>query len=281
MTTPIPKPTKQPLTGYQTRATLCIDLGNDEVKSLLQLPGSDEWERVQFPSRVQQVSSEQANSSCIQLSGGNVYLVGNEANVNSRTGQARDGKVTNAAVLTLHAIRLLTGFTINPFNCQVIFTTPSNKQFGSDVIEKLQRSHYVTLPADPGVIGSREQNVCIIIHKAVSQLEGYQSHSLVLDRLKGSDAWLLDIGGGTVIATQFNSAGRILNRSAHNLAGVHAVAESLLIDEALSHWLPKLPTIAEITEFLFTTKDKQAQASNPPARQAGHRSSLRHRSTGL
>ena len=163
-------------------------------------------------------------------------------------------------MLTLHAIRLLTGFTINPFNCQVIFTTPSNKQYGSEIIEKLQRSHYVTLPADLGVIGSKEQTCCIVVHKAVSQLEGYQSHSLVLDKLKASSAFLLDIGGGTSIVTEFNQAGRILSRAAHNLAGVHAVAESLLIDEALSHWLPKLPTITEITELLFTTKDKQAQA---------------------
>ena len=251
------KPTADKLTGHTARATLCIDLGNDQVKAILTLPNGA-VERCKFPSRVQEV--QQGSSSCLQDSDERLYLVGTDASPYARTGKLRTGKVDNAKLLTLHAIRLLTGFTINPFNTDVIYTTPSNKQFGAEVTDKLQRSHFVGVPSDPGVIGSRSYDLMVVVHRAVSQLEGYQSHTLILDKLKGTSAWLLDIGGGTVIATEFNQAGRILQRSAFNDAGVHALAVSLQSTEALAAFLPKLPSLEEVTEFLFTNKDKRAQA---------------------
>ena len=37
------QPTQAKLTNHQQPATLCIDLGNDQVKAMLLLPGESEW----------------------------------------------------------------------------------------------------------------------------------------------------------------------------------------------------------------------------------------------
>lgn len=252
------KPTEAKLTNHQQHALLCIDLGNDQVKAMLLLPGESEWQRVIFPSRVQ--LALQGSSSCIQLSNDCLYLVGNEAALTGRTGATRNGKVDHSLLLVLHALRLLTGFTTDPLHVRVIYSTPSNKQFSKEITANLKGAHYVRIPADAEVIGSQTSHLSVVIHEAASQLEGYQCFKTIIDQLKQPTAWLIDIGGGTAIATEFNAAGRILQRQAHNEAGVHRLASLLQTSEALSGYLPKLPTIEEVTEFLFANKDKEAQA---------------------
>ena len=260
MTKTLPSPTKKKTTDHLKHGLLIFDIGNDFVKALYQDPSSEDFIRVIFPSYVQEVL--EGSSDTIQTSDDKFYLVGTHAlefNGTARTGANRNGKVENAKVLMLHALRLLTGFTIDPLNVDVIFTSPSNKQYGSDITEQLKGSHYVRIPQDKEVIDSVELHLSVVVHKAVSQLEGFQASDLVRDSLKEDSAYLIDIGGGTCLVTKFSKNGRIYSRDAFNDSGVYALAESLRSNELLSAYLPKLPTVDEVTEYLFTNKDKDAQ----------------------
>ena len=256
----IKKPSKEKSTDFLNHGLLIIDIGNDCVKAMYRTPASKEFDKVIFPSYVAQVS--EGNSDCIQLSNDAFYLVGTQAtevNQSCRTGSDREGKVLNARVLMLYSLRLLTGFTIDPLNVDVIFTSPSNKQYGSDITAQLMGSHYVRIPSDAEVIDSKEHHLSVVVHTALSQLEGFQASDLVKDSIKDDSAYLLDIGGGTCLVTKFSKTGRIASRDAFNNKGVYSLAESLRQSEALTKWLPKLPTVDEVTEFMFTTKDKDAQ----------------------
>ncbi|PZO47085.1 MAG: hypothetical protein DCF15_19525 [Phormidesmis priestleyi] len=162
-----------------SKALVFIDLGNGFVKVLIRPHGSTKFERVSFPSYVAQ--TDESNSDCLRILQGQsltTYKIGaGAANTpQSHTGQNETGKVSNAKLLLLHALRLAFGTGQN-IHADVIFTSPSNKAYGSDISAQLTGVHPVTIPADVEVIGSEAKTFTAVVHRAVPMLEGHYAFS--------------------------------------------------------------------------------------------------------
>ena len=112
----------------------------------------------------------------------------------------------------------------------MIFTSPSNKAYGSEIVAQLQNVHPVTIPADPYVIGSEAQTYSINIHRAIPQLEGHYAFESL--KLK-DESWILDMGNRTLIATKVRDNGGIIKRRYFGGAGVRGLAERISAREAL------------------------------------------------
>lgn len=231
------------------RATLVIDLGNGLVKALYKAPGSDAFKDIQFPSFVTETT--ESNSDCIRImrDGATLtYLVGERAAQvpMSHTGKDEQGKVDNALILLLHTLRIACG-NDQHIHADVIFTSPSNKAYGSEISAQLQGLHTVTTPADAEVIGSEAKVQTINIHRAIPQLEGHYAFSQL--KLK-RDSWIVDCGNRTVICTKVNPQGRILVRKFFGGVGVRGMAESIATNESLSAHL-KEHDIERVIDFLM------------------------------
>ena len=229
----IPKTLKND-TSPALRTLVVIDLGNGLVKALIKTPTVKRFTKVSFPSYV--AETEQSNSDCLRiytLEGFKTYLVGEKAAAipMSHTGRNESGKAANAKLLVLHALRLAFGTSYQRLHCDVIFTSPSNKAYGSEISAQLQNVHPVTVPADAEVIGSEAQSYAVTIHRAIPQLEGHYAFDLL--KLK-SDSWLIDFGNRTLIATKVGSNGRILARKYFGGVGVRGLAERICARESLA-----------------------------------------------
>ncbi|MEL7520009.1 MAG: hypothetical protein AAGJ80_00065 [Cyanobacteria bacterium J06553_1] len=247
------KPLKNETTP-QAKTLVVIDLGNGQVQALIRLPGAAKFERVSFPSYV--AETEQSNSDCLRIVSGKAlkaYLVGEHAAAvpMSHTGLDENGKAANAKLLVLHALRLAFGDEIKAIHCDVIFTSPSNKAYGSDISKQLQDVHPVTIPADAEVIGSEAKTYTVVIHRAIPLLEGHYAFTAL--KLKG-DAWILDVGNRTLIATKVSSKGRILKRDYFGGCGVRGLAERITARESLSAQM-KEHTPEKVIDFLFSGED--------------------------
>lgn len=252
MTTTLQTRTATFTTTPTARATVLIDLGNGDVKAMSQLPGSDKWEKCKFPSHV--AESPGANSDCLRLvtsDGDKDYLVGEFAAdiVCSQTGRTAVGKIENARPLLLYAIHKLIGFSKMPLHVDVIFTSPSVKSYGPQIVQQLQKSHWVRTPADAEVIGSTESETVINVHLAIPQLEGYQAFSYVQSKVK-DHAYIMDIGSRTVLLTKVSETGRILARTPFDSCGVQAIAQRIRDGEALAQYM-HTPSIQTIIDFLL------------------------------
>lgn len=262
-TATLPKTTKID-TSPALRTLAVIDLGNGLVKALLKAPGADKFTALSFPSYV--AETEQANSDCLRIytaDGFKTFLVGEQAAAipMSHTGRDESGKAANAKLLVLHALRLAYGTDIDCLHVDVIFTSPSNKAYGSEISAQLQNVHPVTIPADAEVIGSEAQSYTVNIHRAIPQLEGHYAFDSL--KLKG-DSWIIDMGNRTLIATKVNTTGRILARKYFGGVGVRGLAERICARESLAAEF-KEHSPERVIDFLLDQKhgDEIAQAIAP------------------
>lgn len=253
-TTTIPKTLKND-TSPALRTLVVIDLGNGLVKALIKAPDAKVFTKVSFPSYV--AATEQSNSDCLRIytsEGFKTFLVGEQAATipMSHTGRDESGKAANAKLLVIHALRLAFGTDYQCLHCDVIFTSPSNKAYGSEISAQLQNVHPVSVPADAEVIGSEAQSYTVNIHRAIPQLEGHYAFESL--KLK-SDAWIIDCGNRTLICTKVNQSGRILARKYFGDCGVRGMADRIVAREALAaHFKEHTPE--RVIDFLL---------ENPPA----------------
>jgi len=246
------------------RTLVVIDLGNGLVKALIKPPNAKSFTKVSFPSYV--ALTEQSHSDCIRIyttAGFKTFLVGEQAAQIplSHTGRNESGKAANAKLLVIHALRLAFGSDFSSLHCDVIFTSPSNKAYGSEISTQLQNVHPVSIPADAEVIGSEAQSYNVEIHRAIPQLEGHYAFDLL--KLKG-DSWLLDMGNRTLIATKVSRIGRIYKRKYFGGVGVRGLAERICAREALAAEFRE-HSPERVIDFLLDTKhgDDIAQAIVP------------------
>ena len=245
------------------KTRVVLDLGNGQVKALLLAPGAKRWERVSFPSYA--AETERSDSSCVKIytpDGFKNYLVGEDAAAipMSHTGKSEAGKSENARLLLIHALRLAFGDDAAAIHCEVIFTSPSNKAYGSDISAQLQNVHPVTIPADAEVIGSEAKSFTVTVHRAVPQLEGhYAFTSLNLKK----DSWIVDCGNRTMIATKVKPNGAIIKRSYFGGCGVRGIAESITANESLTaHFQEHTPE--RVIDFLFENDGADIEAAIAP-----------------
>lgn len=245
------------------KSLVVIDFGNGEVKALIRHSGATKFKRIAFPSHVAQ--TEQSNSDCLRILNGKAlttYLVGEPAASipMSHTGRSESGKADNAKLLLLHTLRQAFG-TEQTIHCNIIFTSPSNKTYGTDISERLQGTHTVTVPADAYVIGSEAKTFSVIVHRAAPQLEGHYAFSAL--KLK-SDAWIVDCGNRTLITTKVAPNGRILKRAYFGGAGVQGMAERITAHEALAAQF-KEHTPKKVMDFILSDKGASVASEIAPA----------------
>ena len=241
------------------RALAVIDLGNGQVKALCRAPGTDGFKQVSFPSYA--AKTEQSHSGCLRVFEGKAlatYIIGAEAAEIplSHTGKSDQGKVQNARLLVLEALRQAFGIDHDCLHVDIIFTSPSNKAYGSEISAQLQGVHAVTVPRDSYLPGSEAKSYTVNIHRAIPQLEGHFAFSSL--NLK-DDAWLIDIGNRTVIATKLKADGRIVKRSVFGGVGVRGMAERIAGNESLAGYIKEFAP-ERIIDFLFANPPKDAAA---------------------
>jgi hypothetical protein len=241
-------------TSPALRTLVFIDLGNGLVKALIKPPGAKKFEQISFPSYV--AEAPEPASDCLTICTGQgfkTYLVGERAAEipMSHTGKDEEGKANNAKALLIHALRLAFGCDYTAIHCDVVFTSPSNKAYGSEISAQLQGVHPVTVPADAGVIGSEAQGFTVVVHRAIPQLEGHYAFKAL--GLK-SDAWLIDVGNRTIIVSKLAATGRILQRRYFGGVGVRGLAERISARESLSDRI-KEHSPERVIAYLFTAPE--------------------------
>ena len=244
-----------------SKALVVIDFGNGQVKALIRPDGATKFERVSFPSYVAQ--TEQSNSDCLRILQGKsltTYLVGDHAAAipMSHTGRDESGKAANAKLLLLHALRQAFG-TDQHIHCDVIFTSPSNKVYGSEISNQLQGVHPVTIPADGCLVESEAQTFTVTVHRAISHLEGHYAFSAL--KLK-TDAWVIDCGNRTLITTKVAANGRILKRDYFGGAGVRGLSERITARESLSAVMREHSPEKVIDALFAADRDDEAIADD-------------------
>ena len=241
---------KRPIEASEpgSKALLLLDLGNGQVKGRVRTADNGKFQDISFPSYV--ATPTRVGSRCIQFKQGNhivTRLVGEHAAAipQSHTGKTANGKAENARALLFHALRSVVGDRA-AIHINIIFTTPSSKEYGRSIAAEFEGVHPVTIPASPDVPGDRPQQFTVVVHKAVPVLEGH----LVCKSLNlKQDSWLLDVGNRTAIATKVTPSGEILKRTYLGGVGVRGIAERLASTEALPI---AEPTAEKIIPVLFS-----------------------------
>ncbi|MEN8443384.1 MAG: hypothetical protein ABG776_00060 [Cyanobacteria bacterium J06555_13] len=234
-----------------------IDLGNGDVKVLYRKPGVDAWETIKFPSLVAKLSEPQPG--CFQVAG-QLYLVGEDAKqaICTRTGASDRGKIDNALPLLVYALRSLVGEGLS-VNTDLIFTSPSVKQYGRAIQEIVEGSHVVVTPADElAMISQREQT--FTVGTVAAQLEGHRAIELVKAEIEDR-ALLVDVGNRTVLVSLVDKTGRIISRKAFDACGVRGIASRIVTAESLAgvDGLKLTPSEDDVMAFLFSKKGRKAK----------------------
>ncbi len=239
------------------KSLVIIDFGNGDVKAFYRSPRTDEWEMVKFPSLVAKLSEPQPG--CFKL-GDQLYLVGDDAQRATciRTGASDRGKIDNALPLLVHALRCVVGEGLS-VNTDLIFTSPSVKQYGSAITETIKGRHEISTPADElSMIAERHQ--VFTVGKAAAQLEGHRAIELIKSEVD-SRALLVDVGNRTIITTLVEKSGRIISRKAFDSCGVRGIASRIVTAESLAgvDGLKLTPSEDDVISFLFSKKGRKAK----------------------
>ena len=244
------------------KTTIIIDFGNGDVKALVREPGQTAWESVKFPSLVAKITEPQPG--CFQVNN-QLYLVGEGARLATciRTGASDRGKIDNALPLLIYALRTLTG-NATTMNADVIFTSPSVKQYGAAITSVIKGQHEVITPADELALIDQQKQV-FIIGKVAPQLEGHRAIELVKTDMNDR-AMLVDVGNRTIITTFIEKGGRILSRKAFDSCGVRGIASRVVTAESLAgvDGLKLTPSEEDVIGFLLSKKGRKAKDSIEP-----------------
>lgn len=238
-----------------------VDLGNSDLKIKARSTSSTQtinvWKTAIFPSLVAKLSAPQ--SGCFQVDG-EYYLVGEEAKSAAcqRTGATELGKINNALPLLTAALRDLYGDDVN-LEVNLIYTSPSVKQYGQAIRERLKGEHTVLTPPDELGLESAKAHK-ITINKTVAQLEGHRAVELVKDEIDNR-VMLVDIGSRTIIATVVDQFGRVIARKAFDNCGVRGIASRIVAAESLANMngLKLCPSEEDVIEFILGKGAKKTQ----------------------
>ena len=239
------------------KSTVIIDFGNGDVKAFYRKPGTNEWELVKFPSLVATLSEPQPG--CFQVND-QFYLVGEDAKQATclRTGASDRGKIDNALPLLVHALRCVVGEGLS-VNTDLVFTSPSVKQYGAAITNAIKGRHEISTPADVLSMMSERHQV-FTVGKVAAQLEGHRAIELIKDEVD-SRALLVDVGNRTIIATLVEKSGRIVSRKPFDSCGVRGIASRIVAAESLAgvDGLKLTPSEDDVMAFLFSKKGHKAK----------------------
>ena len=241
------------------KATVCIDFGNGDVKVMAQLPNASKWNRFSFPSFIAETEPTSASAlTVISDDGLKTYAVGEPARdlPLSRTGAAVGKKAEFSNVLFLHALRQVFGVPDKDVHCDVIFTAPSVKEYGDEMVERLENRHHVQIPSNEFVPGSHVQNYVVEVHRAIPMLEGHLGVFSVASK-HGSPVWAVDIGNRTINVTKVGADGGILERRVFDESGVYFLAQAIADDGLLAPEL-KTPKPQQVIDVLFSPDESTA-----------------------
>ncbi|MEM9949112.1 MAG: hypothetical protein AAF810_24020 [Cyanobacteria bacterium P01_D01_bin.36] len=159
------------------------------------------------------------------------------------------GFCADAPAGPIHALRMAFGDTSQSVHVEVIFTSPINKVYGSEISQRLTGVTAITVPSDAEVIGSKAKQFTIVVHRSIPHLEGHYAFSQL--NLK-QDSWIVDCGNRTLIETLVSPAGRILNRQYFGGAGVLGLAQKITQSESLAAPIAE-PTAQRVIDTLFSS----------------------------
>lgn len=256
--------TARDTTSHSARALVTIDLGNGEVKAAVRMPGTAGWISTKFDSTVRVARENESNSIRLATDGGFIfYAVGEKSSTSERdrTGRTKEGKVENARALLIHALRQVIepkhGATIH---ADVIFTSPSNAAYRQRIIDELQGTHSVMVPAAETDLDAQDLYFSANIHNAFGQLEGLRAVHLLSAEIKGN-AYLIDVGHRTILVTKVNGKGAIQDkdRRLFDDRGVAFIAEEINRRELLHPAMCFSPL--DVIAAMFDRKQKKAVQS--------------------
>lgn len=242
-----------------------IDFGNGDMKAAFKVSDSDSWSEIKFPSLVAKVGRPVAG--CFQ-SGSDFYLVGGDAATYEclRTGATDRGKIDNAMPLLMHAVRQKFGVN-RSISLDVVFTSPSVKQYGQAITEAIKGRHQIRTPGDE--IELIEDVIqTITVNKVAAQLEGHRAFQLVKDDFSQM-AVIADIGSRTAILTRIKNSGRIVDRKTFDDCGVYGVSNRIVAEESLAGYdgLKRCPNEEDVTNYILGKGGRKAKAAiNPQVR---------------
>ena len=248
-------------TSYDARALISIDFGNGQPKAILDIPGCDAPIRITFPSIVKELPTP--NSDCIRLvttTGQKFFKVGHlDTNFEAyRTGNTTGGKIDNAKALLIEVIKRSVDLEQNAlFNCDVLYTTPNNKEYFDKIDAQLEGIHNVLIPTDPGDIEAEPLNFTVRVNSVYGELESVRAvHTLT--KLPTSDVQLFDIGDRTSIYTRATAKAAVKDREHRRVfdaKGVYSLATLAMQRQVFSEHLTT-PNPQQVIEFMFNKKNK-------------------------
>lgn len=238
-----------PKTEPMRKALTVIDFGNGQVKALVRASENEDFQPVSFPSYV--ATPTRVGSHCISYKQDDsiiTRIVGEDAVAYpaSHTGKSPEGKTENAKAILFKVLQLAFGDDCKSVHTDLIFTTPSNKDYGKHLATELEGVHSVTVPADLEVPGSQAHQFTVVVRKAKPQLEGHLAcKSLELKE----NSWIVDIGNRTAIATKVSPNGAPIARRYFGGCGVRGMAEYVVTKELLAI---KEATPEKVIEQMFS-----------------------------
>jgi hypothetical protein len=243
-------------TSYDSKALVSIDFGNGQPKAILDIPGVSEPICCTFPSIVQELPIP--NSDCIRLvqdGQQRFFKVGHlDQNFEAyRTGNSATGKIDNARALLVEVIKRTVNLQQNDlFHCDVLYTTPNNREYFERVNAQLEGVHNVQVPTDPGDFDGQPLNFTIRVNSAYGELESVRAIHL-LEPAPASDVQLFDLGDRTAIYTRATSKAAVKDRAHRRVfdgKGVYSLAVLAMQRQIFAGHLTT-PNPQEVIAFMF------------------------------
>lgn len=249
-------------TNYDAKALVSIDFGNGQPKAIIDLPGVDEPIRCTFASVVQEL--QRPNSDCIRLvqdGGEKFYKVGHlDGNTEAhRTGNSATGKIDNARALLVEVIKRSVILSPNDlFHCDVLYTSPNNKEYFERINAELEGLHNVQIPADPGDFDTAALTFTIRVNSSYGELESVRAIHL-LTPPPASDVQLFDVGDRTAIYTRATAKAAVKDaqyRRVFDNKGVYSLAVLAMQQQSFAGHLTT-PNPQQVIEFMFAKANKK------------------------